>query len=77
MIDYSIQNKAAWEYNAYQFWIKEVGLPEVRAEKIRQNPVGELKKYAAYFDTTRECVLQISAVPAGKKRFRLRFSARK
>lgn len=50
MVDYSIQNKAAWEYNAYQFWIKEVGLPEIRAEKIKQNPVGELKKYAAYFD---------------------------
>ena len=21
MIDYSIQNKKAWEYNAYDFWV--------------------------------------------------------
>ena len=26
MIDYSIQNKKAWEYNAYDFWVKQSGL---------------------------------------------------
>lgn len=67
MIDYSIQNKAAWEYNAYQFWIKEVGLPEVRAEKIRQNPVGELKKYAAYFDTYKGMRIANICGSCGKK----------
>lgn len=48
---YCRQNKKAWEYNAYEFWIKSVGTPEERAKKILENPVGELKKYAAYFDS--------------------------
>ena len=51
MEDYIAQNKEAWEYNAYEFWIREAGMPAKRAEKILQNPVGELKKYAAYFDS--------------------------
>jgi len=51
MIDYTIQNKKAWEYNAYDFWVKEVGLPADRAKKITANPVGALKRYAGYFDT--------------------------
>lgn len=48
---YSAQNKAAWEYSAYDFWVKEAGLPAVRAAKIKADPVGALKRYAAYFDT--------------------------
>lgn len=51
MQDYSEQNKKAWEYDAYNFWVREVGTPKYRAEKIKANPVGELKKYAAYFET--------------------------
>lgn len=50
MQKYSIQNKSAWEYNAYEFWLREVGKPEDRAAKIARDPIGELKKYAAYFD---------------------------
>ncbi len=48
---YSIQNKRAWEYNAYEFWVKQAGLPSDRAEKDLENPVGMLKRYAGYFDT--------------------------
>ena len=40
---YSIQNKRAWEYNAYEFWVKQAGLPSDRAEKDLENPVGMLK----------------------------------
>ncbi len=47
---YSIQNKRAWEYNAYEFWVKQAGLPSDRAEKDLENPVGMLKRYAGYFD---------------------------
>lgn len=25
MVDYSIQNKRVWEYNAYEFWVKQSG----------------------------------------------------
>lgn len=51
MTDYSIQNKRAWEYNAYEFWVKEAGTPAERAKKDREDPIGMLKRYAGYFDT--------------------------
>lgn len=50
-MEYIQQNKKAWEYNAYDFWIKEAGLPADRAKKILADPVGALKRYAGYFDT--------------------------
>lgn len=31
MIDYSQQNKKAWEYNAYDFWVNNSGKPSDRA----------------------------------------------
>ena len=50
MKDYSRQNKAAWEYNAYEFWTKTSGKPADRAKKDLENPIGALKRYADYFD---------------------------
>ncbi len=51
MIDYSIQNKKAWEYSAYEFWVEHSGTPAERARMDVENPKGMLKRYAAYFDT--------------------------
>ena len=51
MIDYTIQNKKAWEYNAYDFWVKESGMPDDRAKKIVSNPRAALKRYVNYFET--------------------------
>lgn len=51
MRDYSCQNKKAWEYNAYDFWVKESGTPEERAKKNVENPKKMLKWHANYFDT--------------------------
>lgn len=51
MVDYSIQNKRAWEYNAYEFWVKQSGTPVDRAKKDLENPMGMLKRYSDYFDT--------------------------
>lgn len=50
MIDYSIQNKRAWEYNAYDFWVKQSGAPAERAKMDLENPKRMLKKYSDYFD---------------------------
>lgn len=50
MIDYSIQNKKAWEYNAYEFWVKQSGTPVDRAKRDLENPIGMLKRYSDYFD---------------------------
>ena len=51
MRDYSEQNKKAWEYSAYDFWIEHSGTPSERAKKDVENPLGMLKKYANYFDS--------------------------
>lgn len=40
MIDYSVQNKKAWEYNAYAFWVKQSGTPAGRAKRALADPVG-------------------------------------
>ena len=51
MVDYSIQNKKAWEYNAYEFWVKHAGTPAERAKKDLENPIAMLKRYSDYFET--------------------------
>lgn len=50
MRDYSKQNKKAWEYSAYEFWLQNVGLPTERAKIALQNPIKNLKWHAQYFD---------------------------
>ncbi len=51
MRDYSKQNKLAWEYSAYDFWVKNSGTPAERAKKDVENPKRMLKYHANYFDT--------------------------
>lgn len=51
MEDYIIQNKRAWEYNAYEFWVKQSGTPSERAKMDLEDPIGMLRKYAGYFET--------------------------
>ncbi len=50
MRDYSEQNRKAWEYNAYEFWVANAGTPAERARQDMENPEGMLRRYAAYFD---------------------------
>jgi SAM-dependent methyltransferase len=42
-------NKKAWEYRAYEFWLKNEGLPEERAKIIMENPMARLKEHGKYF----------------------------
>lgn len=51
MKDYVRQNKSAWEFNVYDFWVEHSGTPAQRARKDLEDPAGMLKKYAAYFDS--------------------------
>lgn len=46
----SQQNKIAWEYDAYDFWVRTAGAPAERARQDIADPVGMLRRYAAYFD---------------------------
>lgn len=66
-MDYVERNKKAWEYNAYQFWIREAGEPAQRGEKIRKDPKGALKRFAAYFDTYKGVRIANICGSCGKK----------
>ena len=67
MADYSVQNKKAWEYNTYEFWLKQDGSPFERAKKDRQDPVRMLKQYSAYFDTYKDIRVANICGSSGKK----------
>lgn len=67
MVEYSVQNKKAWEYNAYEFWMKQDGSPSDRAKKDRENPVGMLKRYSGYFDTYKNIRVANVCGSCGKK----------
>lgn len=51
MRDDSIRNKKAWEYDAYNFWVRTAGTPVERASRDKENPKRMLKRYADYFDS--------------------------
>lgn len=44
------QNKLAWEYNTYNFSVKQIGTSSERAKMDMQNPRAMLKNYSKYFD---------------------------
>ena len=67
MRDYSKQNKKAWEYSAYEFWVEHSGTPEERAKQNLENPVGMLRKYANYFDTYENIKVANICGSCGKK----------
>lgn len=50
MVDYSAQNKRAWEYNAYDFWCSHNGSPAEMAETLKGDPLKAIRRHAAYFD---------------------------
>ena len=67
MEDYSIQNKKAWEYNAYDFWVNQSGTPSERAKKDVKDPIGMLKRYSDYFDTYKGIKVANICGSCGKK----------
>ena len=50
MSDYTEKNRIAWEYDAYNFWVRQAGLPSERAKQDVENPRAMLKRYADYFN---------------------------
>ena len=51
MEDYGLQHKKAWEFDAYNFWVRTAGKPEERAAKDLDNPLRMLKQFSQYFDS--------------------------
>ena len=67
MNDAGKQHKKAWEYDAYNFWVKHNGTPEERAREDVENPVRMLRKYAAYFDRFKGLKIANICGSCGKK----------
>lgn len=67
MIDYSAQNKRAWEYNAYDFWCSHNGSPAELAEKLKADPLNAIRRHAVYFDAIRGLSVANICGSCGKK----------
>lgn len=46
---YVEKNKVAWEYDAYNFWVSQIGTPAERAKRDLENPRAMLKNHSVYF----------------------------
>ena len=67
MKEYTKQHKKAWEYNAYDFWVKNSGTPAERAKEDVANPEKMLRKYAQYFDSYKGVRIANICGSCGKK----------
>ncbi|MCM3363847.1 class I SAM-dependent methyltransferase [Niallia sp. Sow4_A1] len=50
MNEQSTTNKVAWEYRAYEFWMKRDGHPKEKAKEILKDPRTSLKKHQTFFE---------------------------
>lgn len=69
MRDYCQQNKAAWEYNAYDFWVSNSGQPSDRAKLDLENPLKMLKNIHSILILMKALRLQIFVVHVVKRQF--------
>lgn len=67
MEKYTEQNKVAWEYNAYDFWVSQTGTPWERAKKDVENPHAMLKNYSKYFEDVQGLKIANICGSCGKK----------
>lgn len=67
MIDSSMQNKKAWEYNAYDFWCSHNGAPAELAETLKADPLKAIRRHAVYFDAVRSLRIANICGSCGKK----------
>ena len=67
MGEYTNENKIAWEYNAYDFWVSQVGKPSERAKKDLENPRAMLKNYSKYFENVKSTKIANICGSCGKK----------
>ncbi len=67
MDKYVEQNKIAWEYDAYDFWVGQTGTPFERAKMDLENPRAILGKYSKYFDDVKGIKIANICGSCGKK----------
>jgi hypothetical protein len=46
MREYVSKNRDAWEYDAYNFWVKQLGQPSELAKEMMADPRSFLRKHA-------------------------------
>lgn len=64
---YVEKNKQAWEFNAYEFWLRANGAPEELAHRALTDPHGMLRRHARYFDGYRGVKVANICGSCGKK----------
>ena len=74
MKDYIQQNKESWEFNVYDFWVKNAGTPEERAAKDIEDPIKIMQHILIPMKVSES---PTSAAPAVKRRFRWLFSVQR
>ena len=67
MKDYTAEHKKAWEFDAYEFWVRQSGKPEERARQDLENPRKMLRKYSSYFEQTEGVRIANICGSCGKK----------
>lgn len=67
MLKSSMQNKKAWEYNAYDFWCTHNGSPAELAEKLKAEPLKAIKRHAVYFGAFQDVRIANICGSCGKK----------
>ncbi len=63
----SQNNKTAWEYRAYEFWVQSNGTPTELAKKISENPMDRLKLHKKYFDNAAGLKIAVPCGSCGKR----------
>lgn len=67
MDKYTKQNKMAWEYSPYEFWVSKNGTPSEMAKKDIENPRAVLKNYSKYFKNVQGLKIANICGSCGKK----------
>ena len=66
MEDYAAQNKMAWEYDAYNFWVSQ-STPYETAKKNLENPRNCLRYHAEYFENAKGMTIANICGSCGKR----------
>ena len=64
---YSLQHKKAWEFDAYNFWVRTAGTPGERAAEDKKDPKKMLKYHAGYFESFKGVRIANICGSCGKK----------
>ena len=74
MSNQSLQNKAAWEHKAYQWWIQATGPPEQAAADMIADPQKWVRRHLPMMAKSKVAAYSHHLAQMGVKRFHWRYS---